>query len=576
MGRAPRLRGARFAAISLLLPLAALLSFCAPSTPQRGAAATEGSAASQGPRTGGRFVFPLPIEPASLNFVSGTDFASRQVLRLVAESLVDHDVRLRTIPRLATSWDLSPDGRVLTFHLRSGVRFHDGAPFTSDDVKFTYERILDPSSHAVGRADSFQTVETIETPDASTVRVVYKEPYAPALRSWDVPILPAHLYRGQDFATAKQNRAPVGTGPFRFVSWEPGQQIVLEANREYWGAVPSIDAFVFRIMPSSDTALQALLAGEVHFARLSPSQWAARHDDPEFRRRFQDVSYLPPFFYYIAWRGDGSNPYFADPAVRRAMTLALDREGYVRSVLKGLGRVTASPFQDMLPLATSTQGRSAGAAPEGGAKGADREDRASAAPYDPQAAARLLDAAGWRLDATTGRRTRAGRPFKFTLLVFSGGEDHLQFSQVAQESLRRLGLEMTIERLDWQTLWARLKSGSFQAALSGIVPTPDPDSLYAMLHSSQIAGGQNYAAYRDAEVDAWLDAGRRTLDVAAREALYRRVEARLAEQAPYAFLFGVSAPAVLSDRFERLEPSPLGILDYFPGAAALSLRPSEP
>lgn len=550
------------AAALILGPLLAALAACSPAGPREGAApAGPGSTEAPAPeRTGGRFVFPLPIEPATLNFVSGTDQASVLVLRLVAEALVDHDVRLRTTPRLASSWDLSPDGRVLTFHLRPGVRFHDGAPFTSEDVRFTYERILDPKSRAVGRADSFQTVERVEAPDAHTVRVVYREPYAPALRSWEVPILPAHLYRGADFASAAPNRAPVGTGPFRFVSWEAGQQIVMEANRDYWGAVPMIDSFVFRIMPSPDTVLQALLAGEVHYARLSPAQWEARRRDPGFRRRFRDVSYQPLFFYYIAWRGDGSNPFFADPSVRRAMTLALDREGYVRSVLKGLGRVTGSPFQDLLPI-DAVAGDDPGTGPMA---------------YDPAAAARLLDAAGWRIDPGTGLRTRAGRPFRFTLLVFSGGEDHVQFSQVAQEALRRLGIDMSIERLDWQTLWARLKSGAFQAALSGTIPAPDPDSFYAMLHSSQIAGGQNYAAYRDAEVDSWLDAGRRTIDAAAREALYRRVEARLADRQPYSFLFAPAAAAVLNARFEGVEPSPLGVLGYSPGAAALRLRPAAP
>lgn len=558
-------RAGRAAAV-LCVPLAALLVCCRPAGNRTAAGAGTRAAAAAPARTGGRFVYPLPIEPATLNFVSGTDIASSVVLRLVGEPLVDHDARLKTTPRLASSWDLSSDGRVLTFHLREGVRFHDGAPFTSDDVLFTYERIVDPKSRAVGRADGFQTVERVEAVDPTTVRVVYREPYAPALRSWEVPILPAHLYRGVDFATAPQNRAPVGTGPFRFVSWEPGQRIVLEANPGYWGGVPSIDTFVFRVMPAPETALPALLAGEVDFARLSPTQWEAERHDSEFQRRFQDVGYVPLYFNFIVWRGDGTNPFFTDPKVRRAMTLALDRTGYVRSVLKGLGRVTESPFQDLLPLdgppATAAVG-----APEA------RDGHVALPPdHDPSLAARLLDEAGWRIDPRTGIRTRAGRQFKFTLLIYSSGENHAPFAQVAQDDLRRLGIRMSIERLDWQTLWSRLKSGSFQAALSGMIPAPDPDSIYGLLHSSQIQGGQNYAAYRDAETDDWLDEGRRTVDVAARERLYRRVEERLRDQQPYTFLFSPAVPAVLNARFEGLEPSPLGLLGSSPGAAALRLR----
>ena len=495
-----------------------------------------------------RFVFPVPIEPATLNFVTGTDQASVLVERLLADSLVDHDAAMRVVPRLARSWEISPDGRVLTFHLRPGVRFHDGHPLTSDDVAFTYERIVDPASKAVGRIDPFLPIEKVETPDPLTVRVTYREPYAPALRSWEVPILPAHRYRGVDFSTAPENRAPIGSGPFRFVAWEAGRRIVIEANPDYWGGRPALDGFVFQIIPSPETVVQALLAGEVDYARTGPAQWRSLNEDAAFQRRFHPVQYVPLFFYYIAWRGDGSNPFFADPEVRRAMTLALDREGYVRSVLHGLGKVTASPFQDLLPA--------------GG-------DIVPASPFDPAAAAALLEGAGWRINPKTGLRARAGRPFRFTLLIFTGGEDHVQFAQVAQEELRRLGVEMAIERLDWQTLWARLKSGDFEAAMSGTVPGADPDSMFGMLHSTQIDGGQDYAAYRDPEVDAWLAGARSTLDEATRVALYRRVEERLALRQPYTFLFAPGVQAAVNARFEGAEASPQGILGYFPGVMAI-------
>jgi len=240
----------------------------------------------------------------------------------------------------------------------------------------------------------------------------------------------------------------------------------------------------------------ALLAGEVDYASLTPVQWDAYARDPEFTRRFATVSFLSLFYYYIAWRSDGSNPFFSDPEVRRAMALALDREGYVRSVLHDSAQVSFSLFHPAI-LAS------------------DPEDRPLR--HDPAAAAALLDHAGWRLDPGSGVRRKNGAPFKFTLLIFSGGEDHVQFSQVAQESLRRLGVEMNIERLDWPGLWERLQKGKFEAAMSGTVPAGDPDDVvYGMLHSSQIRDGRNYAAFHDEQIDAWLEEGRRTIDPAAR------------------------------------------------------------
>ncbi len=524
--------------IATALVLALVLAGC--SSPPREDAAGRRA----GP--GGRFVYAIPGEPTTLNLVSGTDAWSLLVQRLVADSLVDHDETLKAVPRLASSWEFSPDGRVLTFHLRPGVRFHDGTPCTSRDVLYTYEKILDPASHAVGRRDAFLPVEKVEAPDGETVTVTYRHPYAPALRGWEVPILPRHLYENEDFAASPHNRAPIGTGPFRFVSWEAGQKITLAANPDYWDGAPPLDNFVFQFIPSEDTALQALLAGEIDYARLSPAQWASESAAARFQRRFRSIRFVPLFFYYIAWRGDGSNPFFADYRVRQALSLALDREGYVKSVLRGLGEVASSPFHPLV---------------------LEQDPDATTTPYDPSRAKALLDAAGWRLDPRTGLRTRQGIPFRFELLIFGGGQDHVQFSQVAQESLRNIGVGMSIVRLDWPALLSRLQKGDFQAALSGTVPGLDPDSSYGMLHSSQIRGGQNYSAFHDDRVDEALEEGRRTLDPEARRAIYRRIEARVREMEPYSFLFYPVVQAAVSSRFRNVVPSPIGILGYFPGAA---------
>jgi peptide/nickel transport system substrate-binding protein len=570
----------RLAAVALLAGAALLGGAC------RRAAA---------PAAPARFVFSMQTEPTTLNFVTATDAASMLVERLLSDFLVDHDRSLKIVPRLAESWDWSADHRTLTFHLRAGVRFHDGRPLTSDDVLFTYERLIDPKSKAVGRLDSFLPVESVTAPDARTVVVRYREPYAPALRTWEIPILPAHRYRGVDFETAPENRAPIGAGPYRFEAWDSGSRIVLRRNDDYWGERPAIDEFVFRFQPSLDTSLLSLLAGETDYTKITATAWGARRQDPAFVSRYKVLTFTPLFFYYIAWRGDGSNPYFADPLVRRALGSALDREGYIRSVLQGLGSPVRDPLSLLLPgmpavpatppipgksgpaadavapaVPKADAGAPAGPSADAGPAGAAG---ASATLFDPDRAAQLLDEAGWRLDRRTGLRARGGRPFRFTLLVFAGGEDHVQFAQVAQDTLRRIGVEMRVEKLDWPALWSRLKSGQFEAALSGTSPSPDPDSLYGMLHSSQIGGGQNYAAYRDAEVDRWLEEGRRELDPARRDAVYRRIAARLDEAQPYTTLFSPSVVGVLNSHFEGAEPSPQGILGHVPGA--LAIRPAS-
>ena len=524
-----------------------------------------GGCVARRPDEGGRFVYPIAIEPATLNFVTGTDQSSVLIERLLSDFLVDHDAHLAVVPRLAQSWDLSADGLTLVFHLRRGVRFHDGIALTCDDVRFTYERLVDPASKSVGRIDGFLPVERVTCPDPSTIEVRYRAPYAPALRAWEIPILPAHLYRRTADAGTPDphDRAPVGAGPFRFVSWDAGSRIVLEANPDYWGGRPSLDGIVFPIVPSPDTALLALESGETDYARLTPALWSRLENDAPFQRRFRTVRFTPLFFNYIAWRGDGSNPFFSDAHVRRAMSLSFDRADYVRSVMRGLGEVVPSPFLHLLPPAP---------VPESSLSPAASGDRAA----DDAAARALLDQAGWAVDPRGGPRLRHGVPFRFTIEVFSGGEDHIQFAQVAQRSLQALGVEMRIEKLDWPTLWQRLKDGRFEAAFSGFMPNPDPDALYGMLHSSQIGSGQNYAAFRDADVDAWLEEGRRTLDPARRTAIYRKIEARLAESEPYSYLFAPSVLAALSRRFDGIEPSPQGILGHVPGALGFRRAAARP
>ena len=193
--------------------------------------------------------------------------------------------------------------------------------------------------------------------------------------------------------------------------------------------------------------------------------------------------------------------------------------------------------------------------------------------YDPVKAAALLDDAGWRLDPQTGRRGRAGVPFSFTLLIFTGSEDQVLFAQVAQESLRRLGIDMAIQRLDWPTLWSRLQKGEFQAALSGLVLGVDPDStVYSLLHSSQIKGGQNYAAFHDPQVDAWLEAARRAVDPGDRLSIYRTIDRQVAELQPYTFLFFPMTQAALSRRVRDIRPSPRGIIAQYPGVLRLRVQ----
>ncbi|MCZ6670988.1 MAG: peptide-binding protein [Acidobacteria bacterium] len=486
-------------------------------------------------------VIPIPKDPGSLNFITARDRMSKQVARLVADSLVDHNEKMEMVPRLATSWEVSEDQTTITFHLREGVRWHDGAPFTADDVLFTYEKIIDPAWGAVSKISQFKEVKRIETPDPLTVRVIYRTPYAPGLLAWETPIIPKHIFENEEIGTSPHNRSPIGTGPYRFQSWKTAQEIVLVANSDYWGDPPDIQRIVFKVIPSKNTLYRSLLAGEVDLATLRPEDWNALGKRPD-ADRFRLLKYSTLQLAQIAWNGDGSFPAFSDPRVRRAMTLLIDRQTYLEKVRLGFGEVASSLFPanmlghdpDLAPL-----------------------------PFDPGEAETILDEAGWRIDPDRGLRIKDGTPFRFQLTTVSGIEWQETFAAFLQESLRKAGIRMEIRRMEWNSFLSTRDRGHYQAALGIWTLDLDPDGAYQVLHSSMVPGS-NIVSYRNPEVDRLLEKGRRELNAPNRDRIYREIGVLLAADQPYTLLFFFAAPLAIDARFENVKVSPLGLFLWYP------------
>jgi len=526
----------RLARACFLLLLAFAWAGCGPGeTPGRSSAAP-----SRPPDSGDWFVLPIDSDPATLNFVSGTDAWQSLVAGFVADSLVDEGEDMQPVPRLAASWDFSDDRKVLTFHLRNGVRWHDGAPFSSRDVLFTYRKILDPASRA--RADLLQDIREVTAPDDLTVRVAYREPTVLALDAWKFPIVAEHLLSKGDFMSSPVHLAPVGTGPFRFVSWDRGREIVLEANRDYFLGRPHLDRIVLRIIPSRATQFQSLLTGETDWSSIPPEEWEARRDDDGFRQRFQIFEYPALYLYYIAW--NERRPFFSDVRVRNAMTLSLDREGYLRKVYRGAGVVAATTFHP----------RQFGYDPS-----------LAPLPFDPGRASALLDEAGWRRDPGDGSRRREGKPFRFELLIFQGNPVQEQIAALLQEGLSRNGVKMEVRILDFPALLDRLHRHDYEAAFSGWRLTPDPDPV-PFFHSDPVLGPSNYVGYSDPEADRLLAEARHAFEPEARRAIYRRVQAILHRDQPYTFLFFPLQRVALDGRFRGARATAAGgPLRAFPG-----------
>ena len=489
----------------------------------------------------------LYAEPSSLSLIGNTDNNSSQIASLISDGLIAYDGKGAYVPMVARSWEMSPDGLTLTFHLRDGIVWHDGEPVTSRDVAFTWAKVRDPKTQARSWVSQFTEVSAVETPDDRTVVVRYTRPYAEALDAWRIPLVPEHVVsKDTDFLGGAFAKAPVGCGPFRFVSREPGQNVVLGAFDRYWQGRPEVERIVVKIVGSERTAFEALLLGDIDLLGVTPDLWREAKDSPRAARLSRFV-YFRLMLWKVDWNQDGTNPFFEDPRVRRALVLALDRSRFAESVALGLARPMSTTYPPESPW---------------------HDPRSTPIPYDTKEAARLLDEAGWRLPATGAVRTKNGAPLRFTMLLPAGGQEIAdRIAAWMQDSLRQAGVDMQIEKLEWRTFQERRRSHAFQAAMATTVVDPIADQ-FELYHSSARDGGYNYGGFKDAEVDRLIEQGRVTVDPAARRAIYDRLQQRMAELEPLSVLFQFAQPVLHDARLQGVTPSLSGLFSFQPGPRA--------
>jgi len=472
----------------------------------------------------------------SLIPILASDGASQDICGLVFNGLVKYAPDLTLVGDLAQSWDVLEDGLVIVFHLWPNVRWHDGAPFTAEDVRFTYERLID-SAIPTPYGGDFERVQSLEVVDAQTVKVRYKEPFAPALASWGMWMMPKHLLDGADWHTTPFARHPIGTGPYRFKRWKTGELIELVANPDYFEHRPWLDRYVYRIIPDQATMFLELSTQQVDLAGLTPLQYRRQTGTPFFQQHYRKFRY--PSFGYTYLGYNLKDPRFADRRVRQALNYAINKQEIIDGVLLGLGRVSSGPFP-----------------PESWAC----NDAVAAAPYDPAKATALLAEAGWIDRDRDGWLDRDGRPFAFTLLTNQGNEPRRQAAEIIQRRLKEIGVRMEIRVYEWSAFLSQfIDTRNFEAVLLGWGLSRDPD-LFDIFHSSKTKPGEfNFAGYANEEVDRLIVEGRRTFDQAARQAIYRRIHELIYEDQPYLFLYVPDALPVAHARVRNVVATPIGI-----------------
>ena len=470
------------------------------------------AARGQEPRYGGIVSVAISSDPGGLNPAVTTQGGVHLVCGSIFSGLVAHDFGLNPVPDLAERWDVSPDGRTYTFHLARDAVFHDGAPVTSEDVRFTFEQLL-LKYHARARASVGDNLRRVSTPDQHTVVFEFERPYAAFLQLVDVtnaPVMPRHLYDGTDPLANPRNTAPVGSGPFKFQEWVKGDHITLVRNERYFKAgKPYLDRVVYRVMPSAAVAAIALERGEVdYFLNPSPLDAARLRAMPGVvvtdrgREGFATVETLIPNLNRVP---------LSDPRVRRAIAHALDKDYLVDKVMFGQGAPATGPVSRLLAWAYNP--------------GVVRYDR------DVALAERLLDEAGYKRGAD-GVRFR---------LRFVHASSYAKVAEAVRDQLREAGVAVDLQMMEFgAAVDAVYIRKDFDLGFASYENGPDPDiGVKRTVVSSNIGPFpfSNGAGYRNARVDELFSRAASELDRQKRAALYFEAQDILVRDVPYFWLY---------------------------------------
>ena len=490
-----------------------------------------------GPAYGDIFIDASIGDASTLLPPLASDAASHSVAGLIYNGLVKYDGDLTLRGDLAESWEVSPDGLTITFKLRRGVKWQDGTPFTAQDVLFTYQTMIDPKTPTAYSGDYLQ-VKQAAALDDYTFRVTYPKPFAPALGSWGLAMLPRHLLAGKDITKSPLARRPVGTGPYKFQEWRAGEKIALTYNPDYFEGRTYLNGYLYVVKPDSATMFLELKAGNIDRMGLTPLQYTRQTQYPKFQRLYNKYRYIPFSYIYLGYNQEDTR--FADRRVRQALTHGINRQEIIDGVLMGLGQECTGPYKPGAWFYNPDVPRF---------------------PYDPQKAGALLADAGWRPNAQ-GILEKDGRPFEFTILTNQGNKIREDAAVIIQRRLQEIGILVKIRTVEWAAFIKEfIDKGRFEAVLLGWNTGLDPDQ-YDIWHSSKTKPGElNFIHYNNPQVDALLDEGRHTFDMEKRRRAYFKIQEIIAEDQPYTFLFVPEALPAISKRFRGIKPAAAGI-DY--------------
>ena len=511
----------RFRVLSTLLALAAAVGVASSAAAQEAGPAPTGSAPSGGAsitrgefrqrllqtfpmeqpaRQGGTIIVGQQTDISTVNGILTSDADTFLVTGAIFETLVGGSpIDGQIVPGLADSWEVSADGRVYTFRLNQAAKWHDGVDLTAEDVKFSFDAVLDPNTGSLYTTTVNDAVESYRVVDPDTFEIIARDKLVSFL--YDAPgtvlIMPKHVWEGVGFeswsvdagSTGQDPSRVVGTGPFKFKEWVYGQSVTLVRNDAYYDVVPTIDEFTVRVLPDENAAVQALKTGETDVLQIVPP---GEVEGVEATGQHRVAVYDLLDFTFFAYNLDPERtPLFQDQRVRQALFQALDRDLITENIFLGYGEVAVGTQPKLSPAYAP-------------------ERITTQYPYDLEGARRLLEDAGWTFN-DDGIAEKDGEEFEFSMLLAEGSGTVETMATYMQDAWRELGVKMNVEQVPGGTLLDALNARDFEVMLLAFTMSPDGNQS-ALFTCEAYTNGFNFMRYCNPRYDEIDEQQRREFD----------------------------------------------------------------
>ena len=478
---------------------------------------------------GGTLILTVGVEPDAILPITTTTLAGNQVADIIFERLAEPGEDLNTRgdagfePELAESWTWSADSLSIAFKVHPKAKWHDGKPVTARDIKFSFDIHKDPE---VGSSVTplLSRIDSVTVRDSMTAVVWYKQRYPEQFldAAFQIRIHPEH-WLGQvkrsEYTTSPVVRSPIGSGRFKFVRWEPGTLLEVVANTEHYRGRPKLDRILWTIAPDFPTSAARFFSGEADYLEY------LRPENMEELKKHEELTMTRygSLDYGFVWfnlrdpkRPARPHPVFGDVGVRRALSMAVDREKAVKNVLGDLGYVSVGPLP-RAHLFGDTALKTIG--------------------YDPEGAKRLLDSLGWRDVNGDGTREKAGRELQFSLAAPTSSQNRMRFSVVLQAMLRDVGARVILDHMEGRAFGELLARKRFDAAMQAWHTDPTPSSIIQTWGMAAVKDGVNFGSYESPVFDAYIDSAATSMDSQRAQAYYHRAYETMIADAPAIWLY---------------------------------------